>query len=125
MKKFDSNDNTDLQNWNVLTDELEVEKLIEASREQPQLIYKHSPTCGICAMTKGRIEQSFNNISNKAGMHFVNVIKARPASNAIEEKLQVRHESPQVLVLRNGECIWHTSHYSIKADTILEALKEN
>jgi len=125
MKKSDSNDNTDLKNWNVLTDELEVEKIIEASREQPQLIYKHSPTCGICAMAKDKIEQGFGEISDKTGMYFVNVINARPASNAIEEKLQVRHESPQVLVLRNGECIWHTSHYSIKADTILEALKEN
>lgn len=117
------NGDSKLKKWNVLTDISQLEDVVEASGKQPQLIYKHSHRCGTCFISKRKIEGSFDEISSKAGMNFVNVIKARDVSNAIAEKLDVRHESPQVLIVKNGKCVGDESHFAIKADAILEALK--
>lgn len=114
-----------LEQWNSLTTKEQIQDLIEASERRLQLIYKHSHTCGICLVTKEDLENNFGRISKKAAMNFVNVIKERAVSNAIAGKLDVRHESPQVLVVKNGTCFWNESHYSIKADEIMDVLNEN
>lgn len=125
IKDMLKNGDTKLENWNVLTTKAQIVNVIEASERRPQLIYKHSHTCGICLVTKEDLENNFGRISEKAAMNFVNVIKERAVSNAIAEKLDVRHESPQVLVVKNGTCFWNESHYSIKADEIIDVLNEN
>lgn len=113
---------TNLEQWNVLTDESQIEDVLKASGQKPQLVYKHSHTCGISLAAKERIEESFDEINTKADMHFANVKKSRPVSNRVAKELGVRHESPQVLIIKNGECIWHESHWSIKGEQILTAL---
>ena len=112
-----------LNQWNVLTEEQQVADVMKASNDMPQLVYKHSHTCGICHVAKERIEESFDEIKKCADMHFVNVKKSRTVSSAFAEKLGIRHESPQVLIIDQGECIWHQSHWSIKGDAISEALE--
>lgn len=113
---------TNLEQWNVLTDEAEVAAVLEASAKRPQLLYKHSHTCGICHAAKEQIDESLDEIKKRADTHFVNVKKSRPVSNRVAADLDVRHESPQVLIVRNGECTWHKSHWSIKGDDIISAL---
>jgi bacillithiol system protein YtxJ len=110
--------------WNELTSADQIEVIIAASENKPQLIYKHSHTCGICFIAKKKIEGAFDAISKKAAMHFLDVKKQRTVSEAVAEAFDVRHESPQALIIAEGECIWHASHFSIKADAILEALKK-
>src|SRR5680860_59586 len=106
--------NTDPKDWHTLTEVDEVEQLIEASKNKPQLVYKHSHTCSICFVAKKEVEDKFEAIKEKADMHFVNVIKSRPVSSAVAENLGVRHESPQVLIIDQGKCVWHKTHWSIK-----------
>ena len=113
---------TNLEQWNVLTEERQVADVMEASNNKPQLVYKHSHTCGICHAAKERIEESFGEIEKRADMNFVNVKKSRSVSNTFAETLAVRHESPQVLIIKNGECVWDESHWSINGDTISEVL---
>lgn len=114
----------DLENWTVLSDESQLEDVLEASQSRPQLIYKHSTTCGICVIVKRKFEKRIGELSEKASLNYVNVIDNRDISNTIAETLGVRHESPQVLIVKNGGCLWHESHFSIKADSILEVLRE-
>jgi len=124
MAPFFSSTETTLDNWNVLTKSNDLEDVREASKKRPQLLYKHSHTCSICVMAKESIENRMDEIRKKADLNFVNVIEARPVSNAIEETFEVRHESPQILLITDGASVWNTSHFSIKAEAILKALKE-
>lgn len=124
MKNAIKGSGVDKEDWNIITAKEEAEEVINASEDQPQLVYKHSHTCSICFLARQEIEQQFEDIKAKAGMNFLNVIKSRPVSNYIAEQTGVRHESPQALIIDKGEVVWHASHHSIKADAILEALKK-
>ena len=122
MKSAFSGAETDLENWNELNEQKKVPEVMAASEKRPQLVYKHSHRCSICFLAKEEVEKSFDAIEEKAEMNFVNVVHARSVSNAFAEQTGVRHESPQVLIIKNKEVIWHASHHSIKGDAILEAL---
>jgi bacillithiol system protein YtxJ len=122
MKNIPSDRIGKQEHWQILSDPEQVEALAEESEIQPQIIYKHSPRCGTCVITKEEIENSFEKISAEAAMHFVDVVKDRRISKAVAEKFGVHHESPQVLLIDRGKCVWHKSHYAIKGDPILEAL---
>lgn len=122
MKNTITGNDTSLEHWDVLTKPEQVEEVLKTSNQQPQLVYKHSHTCGICHAAKQEIESEFTEIEKLANMNFVNVKKSRAVSSAFAEQLGVRHESPQLLLIDQGKCIWHKSHWSIKGDAILEAL---
>lgn len=108
--------------WESISDPAQVEAIIEKSEQRPQLIYKHSHRCSVCFVSKANLEQAADAIREQADMHFVNVVNNREASNAIADKLDVRHESPQVILLDNGEVVGHASHGDIKAEAILNKL---
>ena len=123
MKKAFTNDKSMVDDWNILTDKAEVPEVIGASKQQAQIVYKHSFSCGICHMAKDEIEKNYEAISAEADMNFVDVKESRPVSNTLAEQTGVRHESPQVLIIEDGEVIWHASHHSIKADAVLEVFE--
>lgn len=104
----------------MISDPSQIDPIIEASKEKPQLIYKHSHRCSVCFVSKGDLEVAADDIKEHADMHFVNVVRSRDASNKIASKLDVRHESPQAILIDNGEVAWHGSHGSIDTDAILE-----
>ena len=108
--------------WETISDPSQLEPIIEASKDQPQLIYKHSHRCSVCFVSKGNLESAADNILESADMHFVNVVNSRQASDHIASELGVRHESPQVILLDNGEVIWHASHGGIKGEAVLDKL---
>lgn len=109
--------------WNRLTDEHQIGEIIEQSQNTPQLIYKHSYRCGVCRFSKSELENASDTLTSRAGMHFVDVNASRKVSNKIVEKFDVRHESPQALLVKNGEVVWHKSHGSIKADSLINCLQ--
>lgn len=115
---FSGSDSSEI--WDMITDSSQVDPIIEASKEKPQLIYKHSHRCSVCFVSKGNLEMASDSIEEYADMHFVNVVRSREASNEIASELDVRHESPQAILVDQGEVVWHGSHGSIAADAILE-----
>lgn len=108
--------------WEMMSDSSQVEPIIEASKEKPQLIYKHSHRCSVCFVSKGNLEMASDNIKEHADMHFVNVVRSREVSNKIASVLDVRHESPQAILIDQGEVVWHGSHGSIDAEAVLDTL---
>jgi bacillithiol system protein YtxJ len=95
-----------------------LDDLIEQSKKQPVVIFKHSTTCPISA-------SAFRNMSNFNGdVNLVEVQSARELSREIERRTGVRHESPQVIVLNNGQVVWDASHWKVRADSVAEALKK-
>ena len=104
--------------WNELTEENQIDLIREKSKERTQVIFKHSTRCGISAVAKGRLEKW--RPSEEFDFYFLDLIKHRPLSNKIAEAFQVYHQSPQVLVIRNGECVYDESHLGISLQEILD-----
>lgn len=84
--------------------------LIDA--KEAAIVFKYSPTCGISQVAQEAWEQ-FANQANGIHLAQCDVIQARPAARGMVDLVKVAHQSPQVLVLKNGVCLAHASHYSI------------
>ncbi len=109
--------------WISLTDSAQLEQIRKKSIEKPQLIFKHSTRCSTSQLVKNRLERT----QTPEGIDFylLDLISYRPVSNEISETFRVFHESPQVLLIRNGECIYEESHLGIAMDEILEQSRQN
>ncbi len=105
-------------NWIELTQSSQIDLIKEKSAERPQVIFKHSTRCAVSGMAKGRLERS--NDFPQADFYFLDLIKHRHISDKIATDFSVFHESPQVLVIRNGECIYDESHSGINMNDIAE-----
>ena len=85
------------------------------------VLYKHSTACWISSMTWNHIRR-FAKKSPEVNIGVVRVIEERAISNAIAERFGIRHESPQAILVEDGEPIWHASHLKISAAALLKAI---
>lgn len=108
-------------NWNKLTSDAQLVDIKNESAEQPVLIFKHSTTCSISAMALSRMERNW---SDQLGIkpYYLDLLANRPISNRIENEFGVAHESPQVLLIRNGECVYDASHMAISFASLQRAV---
>ena len=90
------------------------DQLLAASANGPVVLFKHSPTCGTSAQAYDEMDDLLRSAPGLV-IHLVDVLASRPLSREIAAKVSVRHESPQVLVLRNGIVVWHASHWRVTA----------
>jgi bacillithiol system protein YtxJ len=104
--------------WKTLHHPEEIDDLKRLSHLRPQVIFKHSSRCSLSSVAKRRLET--NEISEDIDFHFLDVITYRDISNLVGQVFEVWHESPQVLLIVNGECIYDESHLSISMHDILE-----
>lgn len=104
--------------WNELTLEQQLSELITASQNKPQVIFKHSTRCGTSSLAKNRLERQYSN--DFADFHLLDLLRYRELSTKIADTFSVYHESPQVLLIKNGECIYDESHLSINMDELAE-----
>ncbi len=111
-----------LMNWIALSDIDQVDRIIQGSVEKPQLIFKHSTSCGISAMMKAQLEQSWDIDSASLDVHYLDLLTYRSVSNYIAEATGIYHQSPQVLLLKDGEVVMDASHHAIKVDDIKKGL---
>ena len=99
--------------WIPLEEEDQLDIILEQSFEKPQLIYKHSTTCGISSMVLNMFTKGYEFEEDHAQMYFLDIHRNRELSDKIARKLQVRHESPQLIIMNRGEVTAHASHGSI------------
>ncbi|HHJ49603.1 MAG TPA: bacillithiol system redox-active protein YtxJ [Phaeodactylibacter sp.] len=99
-----------------------LEELLAASKEQLCMIFKHSTRCPLSAMAKERLESKWSFDESQWRPYYLDLIRFRSLSNAIAERFGVRHESPQVLVISDGVCIYDSSHLAISVPALEEAL---
>lgn len=103
----------------------ELHEALTESANEPVLIYKHSTACPVSARARMRLEQYLEeNEGDVPECYVVDVIADRPVSNAVESELGVRHESPQLILVRDRKAVWDTSHSAIKGENIEQALAE-
>jgi bacillithiol system protein YtxJ len=101
----------------------ELDQLLSASADRPLLLFKHSYTCGISAEA---LDELLDHVRERAArVHYamVTVQTHRDVSNAIAKRLGVRHETPQALLVRNGQVVWSASHFRVTAAAVDGALK--
>jgi bacillithiol system protein YtxJ len=108
-------------NWNKLTDETQLATIKEESAQQPVLIFKHSTTCSISAMAYSRMERNWK---DDAGIkpYYLDLLRFRSISNRLASEFGVEHESPQVLLIHNGECVYDASHMGISFQALQQAV---
>jgi bacillithiol system protein YtxJ len=112
-------------NWIPLESEPQLASLIEGSTTQTALIFKHSTRCNISSMAKSRLEKAWNFAHDEITPYYLDLLEYRNISSAVAEKLDVYHESPQVLLIKNGECIYDASHLDISVVELKDILSEN
>ena len=100
----------------------DLDQLIERSRTDTVLIFKHSTQCPVSTAAYDEFLR-FTEKTSGATCGIVLVIEDRAVSDAIESKLGVHHESPQAIVVANGRQTWNASHWSITADALARAMK--
>lgn len=105
----------------------ELEPLIAASRERPVLLFKHSLTCPISSAAHAEYQAFLADRDADDGAEYalVEIQNARDVSTAVAERCGVRHESPQAILLRDGEAVWNASHWSINRQALAAALEQH
>jgi bacillithiol system protein YtxJ len=106
------------ERWHNLESISQLEEAIAQSHATPQIIFKHSTRCIISKMVLAQFEENLATIPAQVNLLFLDLLNHRDISNAIAMQLGVHHESPQVIVVKNGQAIFHESHHSIDASSV-------
>ena len=107
-------------NWIPINTAEQLEEIRIRSVQTPQLIFKHSTRCVISVMIKTRLERS--EAPSGVDFYYLDLLQYRPISNLIAESFDVHHQSPQVLLIQNGECVYEESQNAISMDEIIEQI---
>lgn len=97
--------------WSPLTSLDQLEALKQASFAADQVIFKHSTRCSISRVALGRFDRALPH--THTGYYLLDLLQYRPVSQAITDAFGITHESPQLLLIRNGQCVYHANHGSI------------
>jgi bacillithiol system protein YtxJ len=106
--------------WINVTDINQINSIKEAKGYS--VIFKHSTRCSVSLMAKRGLEADWDAIPADTSLYFLDLISHRDISAAIAEIFQVHHESPQTLLIKDGECILDSSHSDISAEEIAETI---
>ena len=112
--------------WHQLTDINQLSYIIQTSTQQPAtkravVIFKHSTRCSISSMALNRFESKWTD-DDSIPVYFLDLLNHRDISNEIASVFNVEHASPQVLVIKDGKCVYHASHNGIIVQDVLEAI---
>lgn len=99
--------------WITLTSLEQLDAIEHKSAARTQIIFKHSTTCGVSRMVLNMFQKNPLLQGNSLDFYFLDLHRHRQISNEIAQKFQVLHQSPQLLVIRNGQTVAHGSHGGI------------
>lgn len=111
-----------MSNITDLSDLEMLEAAIAESLERPVLLFKHSRTCGISYEALDELHLHLERSGANATYKMITVQSHRRVSDEVAERLGVRHETPQAILLRGGRPVWKASHFRITADELSRAL---
>ncbi|MGB8191250.1 MAG: bacillithiol system redox-active protein YtxJ [Chitinophagaceae bacterium] len=104
-------------NWITLTSEEQLKEIRERSAERPQVIFKHSTRCSISSLAKSRLDKAQPH--EAIDFYYLDLLRYRPLSSRVAQEFNVYHESPQVLIIKDGKCVYDESHLGISMDDIV------
>ena len=112
-KKTKKEEEKSFVNWIPLTSINQLEEIKKQSKNEAVAIFKHSTRCGISSMAIKRFVNSFDESMKDFKVYYLDLLSYRDLSNEVGYEFQVLHQSPQLLVIKNGIAVAHASHYSI------------
>ena len=121
FKKIFGNDNESQEDpsfWKNLDNEEDLKKIIEESHHKKVVIFKHSTRCFISKTVLKSFEKEVLEENPDADFYYLDLLKFRNISNALAEQFEIRHESPQLLVIQNEKLINNGSHQAISTQLI-------
>lgn len=107
-------------NWTMLNSAEQLNEI--KNQEGYSAIFKHSTRCSISMMAKRRFELDMDKIPGDVQLYFLDLIKYREISNQVAADFHVHHESPQLLLIKSGECVLDLSHGEISVDEALSVI---
>ncbi|QKJ64015.1 bacillithiol system redox-active protein YtxJ [Flavobacterium sp. M31R6] len=108
-------------NWIPLTNLDQLNEIVVLSNEKPIAIFKHSTRCSISRFALKQFENEYA-LEDKVDAYFLDLIEYRDVSNEIANRFQVVHQSPQLLLIKNGQSVYDASHSDIDAGDLVERL---
>ncbi len=108
-------------NWNDLQTGQQLDEIIQLSHQRPQVIFKHSTRCSVSSIALTRLKKA--DTLDGADIHYLDLLSFRSLSNQVADIFHVPHESPQLLLIRKGECVYEESHLGITAEDLLDQIK--
>jgi bacillithiol system protein YtxJ len=109
-----NNSNASKINWIELTDLGQLNEIMDLSHQQPVAIFKHSTRCSISRMALKQFENEFD-LEGSVTPYFLDLLNYRDISNEISTRFEVYHQSPQLLLIKEGKSIYDASHSDIDA----------
>jgi bacillithiol system protein YtxJ len=109
-------------NWIPLTELDQLNSIEKDSHDKNIVLFKHSTRCSISDMAKGRLDRAPN--IEQADFYYLDLIAHRDISNEIATRFQVHHQSPQIILLRKGDCVYSESHNGITTQELEEQLQQ-
>lgn len=115
----DTNDESSVpkMDWNLLNEEQQLNEIKEKSKNKAVVIFKHSTRCSISRMALKQFEREFD-LEDKITPYFLDLLEYRIISNAIASLFNVTHQSPQILVIKNGISVYDASHGDIQVEDL-------
>ena len=113
-----------ISTWNILETEEQLEDAIQKSFEKPVVFYKHSRTCGVSARSKYMLEGEWDFAEDDIEFYYLDLLAYRYISKEIADRFGIRHQSPQIIIVKNGEAVYDISHHRISVPVIHRALHE-
>lgn len=112
-------------NWIPLTQETQLQEIEELSRQQPVIVFKHSTRCSISATALSRLERNWKDTEMAdVKPYYLDLLSYRPISGQITRTFEVEHQSPQLLLIRDGKCVYDASHFDINYDYLKKELSK-
>jgi bacillithiol system protein YtxJ len=105
--------------WREVTDLGQLNEIVNESTEKPVVIFKHSTRCSISRMALRQFEQEFD-LEGKVVPYYLDLLEHRDISNEIANRFGVYHQSPQLIVIKDGKAVYDRSHESIDATKLLD-----
>ena len=102
----------------------ELERVLDESRERPVLLFKHSLTCSISTRALNELQTYLSNRDPRICYKLITVQTARSVSDEAALRLNLEHETPQAILVRDGRELWNASHYDITAAALDRAIRE-
>ncbi|MCF6213423.1 MAG: bacillithiol system redox-active protein YtxJ [Flavobacteriaceae bacterium] len=118
IKSFFKSDNNNTRfPWKTLQSENQIVELIKESHHKTVAVFKHSTRCGVSRMVLNRFEKQSINLENVV-FYYLDLLQYRDLSDALASQFKITHQSPQLIVLKNGEVETHSSHFGLLEITI-------
>ena len=113
----DENNNSSKMSWTQLIDLGQLNEIINLSTTKPVIIFKHSTRCSISRMALKQFENEFD-LEEKVTPYFLDLLENRIISNEIATRFDVEHQSPQLILIKDGKAIYNVSHSDIQVDDL-------